>query len=110
MKIQHETGGFRYCLYCHKCFLDTIKYTDHLNNYHGLPDTKLDLTMADTMSGIHPKERAFNGAFKSYAIDVGAGEIDLLSVMRAKRSEFDNIVRLNTQLEPKKFNLARKCC
>ena len=105
MKIQHETGGFRYCLYCHKCFLDTIKYTDHLNNYHGLPDTKLDLTMADTMSGIHPKERAFNGAFKSYAIDVGAGEIDLLSVMRAKRSEFDNIVRLNTQLEPKKVQL-----
>ena len=60
--------------------------------------------MADTMSGIHPKERAFNGAFKSYAIDVGAGEIDLLSVMRAKRSEFDNIVRLNTQLEPKKVH------
>ena len=67
---------------------------------HGLPvwDAEIENNQS---SGLLPSEQAFSGVLKTYDIPVGANEIDLLSFMRSKRTEIDNIVELNTQSRTK---------
>ena len=105
MDIQHKTTTHRFCLYCQKAFLDNFKYTEHLNNEHGLPDTSINNQQVDNSSGLQPSKTSFGGALKIYDINIGLNEVDLLSVMQIKRPEINNIIRINTQLNPQRVQL-----
>ena len=105
LDIQHKTTTHRFCLYCQKAFLDNFKYTEHLNNEHGLPDTSINNQQVDNSSGLQPSKTSFGGALKIYDINIGLNEVDLLSVMQIKRPEINNIIRINTQLNPQRVQL-----
>ena len=105
MDVQHRTTTHRFCLYCQKSFTNALAYTEHLNDEHGLPDTSLDLEQADTNSGLEPTKTSFGGALKIYDVKIAANEVDLLSLMQIKRTEVNNIIRINTQLSPQRVQL-----
>ena len=88
---QHNSKHPRYCLYCNKFYVDNLKYMEHMNKNHGLPVWNADLEN-NPSSGILPSEQAFGGVLKTYDIPVGEHEIDLLSFMRSKRDEIENVV------------------
>ena len=90
----------RYCIYCNKFDVDNLKYMDHMNKNHGLPVWNADLEN-NPSSGILPSEHAFGGVLKTYDIPVGEQEIDLLSFMRSKQDNIENVVQLNTQISAK---------
>ena len=67
-----------------------------MNRVHGLP-VHMKTEETDLESKSNPTHRAFDGALKSYEVEVGDYEIDLLSFMRSKQPEIDDIIQLNTQ-------------
>ena len=102
---QHNSKHPRYCLYCNKFYVDNLKYMEHMNKNHGLPVWNADLEN-NPSSGILPSEQAFGGVLKTYDIPVGEHEIDLLSFMRSKRDEIENVVQLNTQNSAQKLQFS----
>ena len=102
---QHNSKHPRCCLYCNKFFVDNLKYMEHMNKNHGLPVWNADLEN-NPSSGILPSEQAFGGVLKTYDIPVEEHEIDLLSFMRSKRDEIENIVQLNTQNHAQKLQFS----
>ena len=97
MDIQHKCSQPQCCFYCNKFFLDKNLFMKHMNRMHGLPMSHLTNEQTDRESYIKPTHTAFGGALKSYDIEVGDYEIDLLSLMRSKQPEIDDIIQLNTQ-------------
>ena len=78
---------------------------EHMNKNHGLPVWNADLEN-NPSSGILPSEQAFGGFLKTYDIPVGEQEIDLLSFMRSKQDEIENVVQLNTQNSAQKLQFS----
>ena len=102
---QRNTKHPRYCLYCNKFYADNLKYIEHMNKNHGLPVWNADLEN-NPSSGILPSEQAFGGVLKPHDIPVGEQEIDLLSFMRSKQDETENVVQLNTQNSAQKIQFS----
>ena len=102
---QHNLKHTRYCLYCNNFFVNNLKYMEHMNKNHGLPVWHADLE-SNPSSGILPSEQIFGGVLKTCDIPVGEHEIDLLSFMRSKRDEIENIVQLNTQNHAQKLKFS----
>ena len=102
---QHNTKHPRYCLYCNKFYVDNLKYMEHMNKNHGLPVWNADLEN-NPSSGILPSKQAFGGVLKTYDIPVGEQEIDLLSFLRSKQDEIENVVQLNTQNSAQKLQFS----
>ena len=103
---QHGIQEPRFCVYCVKMFAGEDQYTEHLNIVHSLPNFKAKHGEACNSTGVKPTTESLNGTFRSYKIDIGSYEIDLLAVLKSKRDEIDNIVRLNTQTEPLKLQFS----
>ena len=107
MEQQHNSNRPRYCLYCNKFFAENLKYMEHMNNNHGLPVWNADVEN-NRNCGILHTEQAFNGVLRTYDIPVSQHEIDLLSFMRSKRDEIENIVQLNAQTHAQKLQFSAK--
>ena len=105
MRQQHNSTHPRYCLYCNKFFTDNLKYMEHMNKNHGLPVWDADAENNQNLGILH-SEQAFGGVLKTYDIPVGEHEIDLLSFMRSKRDEIENVVQLNTQNQAQKLQFS----
>ena len=105
MRQQHNSTHPRYCLYCNKFFTDNLKYMEHINKNHGLPVWDADSENNQNLGILH-SEQAFGGVLKTYDIQVGEHEIDLLSFMRSKRDEIENVVQLNTQNQAQKLQFS----
>ena len=108
---QHNKKHPRYCLYCNKFYVDNLKYMEHMNKNHGLPVWNAVWKNSRTWqnnpsSGILPSEQAFGGVLKTYDIPVGEQEIDLLSFLRSKQDEIENVVQLNTQNSAQKLQFS----
>ena len=101
MREKHLSFRPRYCLYCNKLFVGDSSYVQHMNKVHGLPIWNSDAKI-DTSGEIFATEKAFGGVLKIYDISVDNNDIDLLSFMRGKQNEIDNVIRLNTQTQPQK--------
>ena len=91
----------RYCFYCNKFFVGDSAYMEHMNKIHGLPVWNADAEKGEK-AGILANDQTFGGVLKTYDISVGSHEIDLLSFMRSKKQEIDNIIQLNTQAQSRK--------
>ena len=76
-----------------------------MNKNHGLPVWDADPENKQNLGVLH-SEQAFGGVLKTYDIPVGELEIDLLSFMRSKRDEIENIVQLNTQNHAQKLQFS----
>ena len=81
---------------------------EHMNKTHALPIWNRKNVEKMSESEIEPNEMSFHGVLKTYNIEVWPHEINLLSFMRSKQDEVDNIVELSTQLEAQKVQISAK--